>query len=707
MTGTSDGTVSLSWNALSDATVTGYKILYSGATNGTIAVAGGATTTQDVTGLTNCSEYTFDGAGCQLQSGMALLQSIVTGIPGATPAQVTGVSVTGTGDGSVSLSWDSSDDATVKGYKITYTGATSGTVEVTGSATSAQDVTGLTNFEEYTFEVLAVNCIGDGAPSSSVTGTPVTAPSNLQATAGVGEVTLEWDDPGSAGITAYQLRYGKTGATLSTWSDISGSSSSTTEYTATSLTNGKEYTFRLRAKATEAVGDSSEVAATPVPAAPANLEASPGDGTVTLNWDDPGDAAITAYQLVNYSGSRPSQPTWNDISGSGATTTSHAVMNLTNGTEYTFELRAKAGSVYGDLSAVSASPKSPPPPKPPPCPSISVGGLPSEEVTATVGTTITTIMARASGGTGDYTYGTSRLPEGISIDTSTGDISGTVGAADYRRLTVTVTARDGNGCSGSGSFKFNVPCNVSLSGLPDGQKRVQVGELFTIQATASGGRKPYKFTLTGVPAFHVTMNKAGLIVGKIPIDGNVRTFSAKVSVEDRDLCTAAHSFNLIVYCPEITISGLRDVSVTVGDTISMKASGNGGRLPYSYSMRWAPSWLEIDEESGSIMGVPKNTYSGRAPQVTARDSVGCTGSQLFRLSVSSSGDFNGDGRRDAADAEMLKKKSGLSSSNAGYERRMDLNGDGIINFADLVILSGYIQKDASSQSDSESNDESE
>ena len=59
---------------------------------------------------------------------------------------------------------------------------------------------------------------------------------------------------------------------------------------------------------------------------------------------------------------------------------------------------------------------------------------------------------------------------------------------------------------------------------------------------------------------------------------------------------------------------------------------------------------------------------------------------------------SGDGRRDAADAKLFNKKMGLGRSEAGYDRRMDLNKDGTINYADFIILTGYIERDASSQS---------
>ena len=54
-------------------------------------------------------------------------------------------------------------------------------------------------------------------------------------------------------------------------------------------------------------------------------------------------------------------------------------------------------------------------------------------------------------------------------------------------------------------------------------------------------------------------------------------------------------------------------------------------------------------------------------------------------------------RRDAKDAAQFNQKFGLRSSDADFDRRMDLNGDGVINMADMVILTGYIEDDGSSQ----------
>ena len=86
-----------------------------------------------------------------------------------------------------------------------------------------------------------------------------------------------------------------------------------------------------------------------MPAAPTSLAASPLDSQAALTWDDPSDSTITGYS-VRSSTSLPVGGTWTAISGSGATTTSHTVASLTNGTRYYFQIRATNANGDSDAS---------------------------------------------------------------------------------------------------------------------------------------------------------------------------------------------------------------------------------------------------------------------------------------------------------------------------------------------------------------------
>ena len=94
----------------------------------------------------------------------------------------------------------------------------------------------------------------------------------------------------------------------------------------------------------------------PVPLAPQNFAASYGNGTVSLTWAAPTNAATlppTGYNLVCSDSSK------NNASIS-STATSATISGLTNGTAYTFTLNAYTATLTGLTASVSATPRTTP-----------------------------------------------------------------------------------------------------------------------------------------------------------------------------------------------------------------------------------------------------------------------------------------------------------------------------------------------------------
>ncbi len=89
-------------------------------------------------------------------------------------------------------------------------------------------------------------------------------PANFQAAAGDTQVVLTWDDPGDSTISKYQYRQKAGTAAYGAWTDVTGSGSSTVTHTFTSLSNGTEYKYKIRAvNSAGNSAESDEVSATP------------------------------------------------------------------------------------------------------------------------------------------------------------------------------------------------------------------------------------------------------------------------------------------------------------------------------------------------------------------------------------------------------------------------------------------------------------
>ena len=189
-------------------------------------------------------------------------------VPGA-PASLTSTA----GDGAVALVWSSPADsggAPITGYEYRY--AAGGAVPEDTPWRSAGlniewTVTGLTNGQQYAFEVRARNRVGEGAARGALA-TPAGAPgvpASLTATAGDGEVSLAWSAPvddGGAPVTGYQYRHAAREAMPEEipWQE----SDSDRTATVAGLDNETRYAFQVRARNRVCPGEAARTTALPL-----------------------------------------------------------------------------------------------------------------------------------------------------------------------------------------------------------------------------------------------------------------------------------------------------------------------------------------------------------------------------------------------------------------------------------------------------------
>ena len=218
------------------------------------------------------------------------------------------------------------------------------------SVTTTATVTGLTNATQYQFRVSAVNAVGRGAASSTVTVAPVYAgvagaPRALTAVAGRLKLTVSWQAPLSNGgfsITDYAIETSTDSGT--TWTRFADSVTTSTTATLTVPTGNVAYQVRVRAVNAAGLGDASNVAeATPTansgPSAVRNVVATASLMGATISWTVPldnGGGAITEY-VVDYTTDGESFTGTRRVS---SFTRSAVFTGLVGGIQHTFRVRA-------------------------------------------------------------------------------------------------------------------------------------------------------------------------------------------------------------------------------------------------------------------------------------------------------------------------------------------------------------------------------
>ena len=318
----------------------------------------GATTGFTWNGLTNGQAVQFsvrahNSAGWGPWSGASapITPDIEPGRPAAPSAQFS--------DGALDVSWSppANDGSVITGYDLQIGGGASAIVQV--GATTSYRWSPLTNGQEYTFMVRAVNAKGAGEWSApSAPEHPLRPPDAPPAP--VGErgdrfIRVAWSPGGNGGdpIIEYQVQLVSTGATNTTTG---------TGLTWSNLPNGQAQQFLVRARNRADWGPWSGASApvTPcgVPDAPGSVVATRADGAANVSWSAPYDqgCAVSGYQITSSRGG---------TTNVGGGTTSATVGGLQNGQSYTFTVRAinevGTGAPSGASNAVvPAGPPGPP-----------------------------------------------------------------------------------------------------------------------------------------------------------------------------------------------------------------------------------------------------------------------------------------------------------------------------------------------------------
>ena len=189
---------------------------------------------------------------------------------------------------------------------------------------------------------------------------------NVSATAGALQATVNWTPPTTGGATASYRITPYIGSTAQTPTTVTAPA---TSKTITGLTGGTTYTFTVTPINEKGSGPESSPsnAVTPTipnpPGAPTGVSATAGPLQATVNWTPPasdGGSPITNYRITPYIGSTPQTPTTVPAPASSATVT-----GLTGGTTYTFKVAAiNAAGPGQDSAAVECRHPDHPEPRP-------------------------------------------------------------------------------------------------------------------------------------------------------------------------------------------------------------------------------------------------------------------------------------------------------------------------------------------------------
>jgi hypothetical protein len=275
----------------------------------TIVDTDGTDPTATITSLFNSVRYCFQVRSLQGNTP-GPPSNEACAITAAAPEQADDLTVAA-GIRQVTLTWDNPNDDSITVWQYRYSTAGSFTaadvwkdIPLSSAGTVAYTVENLDSGKEYTFEVRALAYDTPGlAAVPETTGSNVVTlepgpPMGLGADSGDEQVTLSWSDPDDDGIYQWQYRYKVGSGEFVEWTDVfvagagenptdaatRAATAAATGVVVANLTNDAEYSFEVRAVATEDPGGVAVDAA-------ANTVTGPAEADV------PGPAASVTHLL--------------------------------------------------------------------------------------------------------------------------------------------------------------------------------------------------------------------------------------------------------------------------------------------------------------------------------------------------------------------------------------------------------------------------
>jgi hypothetical protein len=232
------------------------------------------------------------------------------------------------------------------------------------------------------------------------------------------------------------------------------------------------------------------------------------------------------------------------------------------------------------------------------------------------------VSALVSGGTGSLTYSATNLPSWLTLNATTGLISGTAPSSKSTATGITVKATDAGGVSvTSATFKWFVTDLATSMGNQTTYLSTAVS--IDLDSFSTGGTSPYTYTASGLPSWLTLVGSTGKITGTSPSTvGSTKNITVTVTDSIGEVITSA-PFTWFVSNLKWATLAAQTSTHNVSDSYSVAAKISGGTTPYTYAATGLPAGLTMAPTTGLISGKPTTagTYSVKA---IATDSTGAS-----------------------------------------------------------------------------------
>jgi hypothetical protein len=240
-----------------------------------------------------------------------------------------------------------------------------------------------------------------------------------------------------------------------------------------------------------------------------------------------------------------------------------------------------------------------------------------------------TVAAEGGAGTKNWSVTDGKLPDGLSLNSANGAITGT--PTTNGDFVFTVKVADASPSPDTKQLLIRVVDPLVFGPLSARARVAEVGIPFSATLTGTGGTQPYVWAVSGNLPAGLAFDPASGVISGVPSAAGLARLN--LTLTDANGFTNSVNVGLTVVAP-LKFATKGSITVIAGRALSLKLVRQGGARPFKWAVVSGklPKGVGLNKRTGTLAGIPSTAGTYRF-RISVTDALGGNSTKPLVFSV--------------------------------------------------------------------------